>query len=79
MSTRIKKKELNLTHRLSLPHKMIHFMSQQKTKTTKNKVGVTIFFIQSGLMIDKTQHNEKKLAQKKTVKDKYLKLLSMYK
>lgn len=56
---------------------MIHFLSQQKTKTTKNKVGVTIFFIQSGLMIDKTQHNEKKLAQKKTVKDKYLKLLSM--
>lgn len=30
-------------------------------------------------MIDKTQHNEKKLAQKKTVKDNYLKLLSMYK
>lgn len=74
MSTRIKKKELNLTPRLSLQHKMIHFLSQQKTKTTKNKVGVTIFFIQSGLMIDK-----KKLAQKKTVKDKYLKLLSMYK
>lgn len=79
MSTRIKKKELNLTPRLSLQHKMIHFLSQQKTKTTKNKVGVTIFFIQSGLMIDKTQHNKKKLAQKKTVKDNYLKLLSMYK